>query len=137
MDYSVMDAIQAAHDAHLGEVDRSGAPYIWHVTRVVGMVCSTDERIVAALHDVYEHGHDVWAPEHLRHSLDLITRKDTDTYAEYIQKLKHDPIARRVKIADIKDHLFDWDSLPLSLASRYIKAYHVLKEVEDGPQEKG
>jgi len=129
--YTLVTALQAAADAHKEEVDRFGAPYIWHVTRVVGMVYSEDERIVAALHDVYEHGHDVRAPEHLSHSLDLITRKDSDTYAEYIQKLKHDTVARRVKMADLKDHLFDWESLPLSLASRYIKAYHVLKEVED------
>lgn len=47
-------AISIAHQAHAGQNDRYGAPYILHPLRVMARVQSTSEKIVAVLHDVVE-----------------------------------------------------------------------------------
>jgi hypothetical protein len=45
-------AIAIAAEAHAGQVDKAGAPYVLHPLRMMLRMSSIDERIVAALHDV-------------------------------------------------------------------------------------
>lgn len=47
-------AIQIAARAHAGQVDKANQPYILHPLRVMLRVESTEEKIVAVLHDVVE-----------------------------------------------------------------------------------
>jgi (p)ppGpp synthase/HD superfamily hydrolase len=47
-------AIAIAAEAHTGQVDKAGAPYVLHSLRVMLSVPSVDERIVAVLHGVCE-----------------------------------------------------------------------------------
>jgi hypothetical protein len=47
-------AIVIAVEAHAGQVDKGGAPYVLHPLRMMLSMTSTDERIVAVLHDVCE-----------------------------------------------------------------------------------
>ena len=47
-------AIHIASKAHLGQVDKAGAPYILHPLRVMMKVSPDEHRIVAVLHDVVE-----------------------------------------------------------------------------------
>ena len=47
-------AIAIAAEAHAGQVDKAGAPYILRPLRVMLNMSSIDERVVAALHDVSE-----------------------------------------------------------------------------------
>jgi (p)ppGpp synthase/HD superfamily hydrolase len=47
-------AIAIAAEAHAGQVDKAGAPYVLHPLRMMLRMSSIDERIVAALHDVCE-----------------------------------------------------------------------------------
>jgi hypothetical protein len=47
-------AIAIATEAHTGQVDKAGTPYIAHPLRVIENVSTMDEKIVAALHDVVE-----------------------------------------------------------------------------------
>lgn len=47
-------AISIATEAHAGQLDKYGAPYIAHVMRVMQLGKTDDERIVGVLHDVVE-----------------------------------------------------------------------------------
>ena len=106
------EAITMAALAHDGQVDKNGEPYILHPLRV--MLAQEDEvsRIVAVLHDTVEdsdtvgHG-DILAlfGESVHAAVYALTRQAGETYEEFIRRAKTDPIARRVKIADILDNL--------------------------------
>ncbi|HUP50107.1 MAG TPA: GTP pyrophosphokinase, partial [Thermoanaerobaculia bacterium] len=47
-------AIMIAVQAHAGQVDKAGEPYILHPLRVMLKLTSDEERIVGVLHDVVE-----------------------------------------------------------------------------------
>jgi (p)ppGpp synthase/HD superfamily hydrolase len=51
---SLERAIAIAAEAHTGQVDKAGAPYVLHPLRMLLSLSSNDERIVAVLHDVCE-----------------------------------------------------------------------------------
>jgi (p)ppGpp synthase/HD superfamily hydrolase len=106
------DAISFAVKAHRGRKDKAGAAYILHPLRVMLHMKTKDERIVALLHDVIEDTK--YTQEDLRkagysekvlQSLDYLTRRDGEEYEEFIKRVKHNPLARKVKIADIQDNL--------------------------------
>ena len=101
-----------------------------HSRRVAARLTTDLEVSVALLHDVLE---DTDAdPELLRaalgdeaaRSLDLLTRRETETYADYIERLatSGDDTAVRVKLADLDDHFALADTLPDSLRKRYERA---------------
>lgn len=105
-------AIAIAASAHTGQVDKAGLPYILHPLRVMLAVATTDERIVAVLHDVVEDT--PWTLDQLRAEgfspavlagLDAVTRRDGETYEEFVLRAARDPIGREVKRADLVDNL--------------------------------
>ena len=109
---SLEDAISLAVKAHRRRKDKAGAAYILHPLRVMLRMETKDERMVALLHDVVEDTK--YTPEDLRkagyprkilQSLDYLTRRDGEEYEEFIKRVKHNPLARKVKIADIEDNL--------------------------------
>jgi (p)ppGpp synthase/HD superfamily hydrolase len=108
-------ALMVAIGVHAGQFDKQGEPYLLHVLRVVE-AASPEAKVVAALHDVIEDGHlclaDVVGSVHLsmaeEATLDLLTRRDDQTYSEYIERMRIGAsarIAREVKIADLRDNL--------------------------------
>jgi len=125
-------AIEVAVDAHLSQYDKNGEPYILHPLRV--MLAQDDEvsRIVAVLHDVVEdstsvgHG-DILAlfGESIHEAVFALTRQDGESYEDFIQRAKSNPISRRVKIADIKDNMRPGAE---HLLPRYKKALAALME---------
>ncbi len=106
------DAISLATKAHRGRKDKAFAPYILHPLRVMLRMKTKDERIVALLHDVVEDtkytlkdlGKAGYSQKILR-SLDYLTKRDGEEYDQFIKRVKHNPLARKVKIADLKDNL--------------------------------
>lgn len=113
LDMSKLDkAIQIAANAHQGQKDRYGKQYILHVLRVMLKFETEKEMIVAILHDVVEKSD--WTLEKLRHegfdgdileAIDLLTRRESQSYMDYINKLKENPLSRKIKIADIEDNM--------------------------------
>jgi (p)ppGpp synthase/HD superfamily hydrolase len=104
-------AIQIAAEAHAGQVDKAGAPYILHPLRVMFRVESYEERIVAVLHDVVEDSR--WTLDDLRaegfsdavvNSVDALTRRTNESYMEFVRRAGRDPAGRRVKLADLADN---------------------------------
>jgi (p)ppGpp synthase/HD superfamily hydrolase len=104
-------AIEIAARAHAGETDRHGQPYILHPLRVMLDVDDHDAKTVAALHDVIEDT-DVTIDElrqegfaeHVLAALRRITHDPDESYADYVVSCKADPIARQVKLADLRDN---------------------------------
>lgn len=107
-------AIAIAVEAHQGKKDRAGQPYILHPLRVMFRVETEDERIVAVLHDVVEDHGDVWPmdrlrqagfPPHLLEALDCVTKRPGESYQQFVERSASNPIARRVKLADLEDNM--------------------------------
>ena len=109
---AVNDAINLMCEAHSDARDKSGIPYIFHPYHVAEQMTSEDSVIAALLHDVLEDtdltADDLRArgvPENVVSSLLILNHHEGVPYMDYIRKIKCDPIAREVKIADIRHNL--------------------------------
>jgi len=105
-------AIAIAAEAHAGQVDKAGAPYVLHPLRMMLRVSSTDERIVAVLHDVCEDCPG-WTFDRLRRegfanhiieALRSVAKRDGEDYETFVRRAAVNPIGRRVKLADLHDN---------------------------------
>ena len=107
-------AIAIAAEAHAGQKDRAGAPYILHPIRLMIQMDSENAMMAAVLHDVVEYS--TWTLDDLRkeefsnevlNAVDSLTHRDKEgeDYWDYIQRAKSDPIAIKVKLADLEDNL--------------------------------
>lgn len=112
-------AIALAAEAHAGQVDKAGAPYILHPLRLLLAVDTPEERIVAVLHDVVEDT--PWTLEALRaegftqevvDAVEALTKRAGESYEAFIERVAANPLARRVKRADLADNL-DLGRLPV------------------------
>ncbi|MFN7989769.1 MAG: HD domain-containing protein [Thermoanaerobaculia bacterium] len=104
-------AIAIAAEAHSGEVDKAGQPYILHPLRVMLRLATPEERIVAVLHDVLEDT--TITREELRaegfgeaviEALDSVTKRVGEDYEPFVRRAAGNPIGRRVKLADLADN---------------------------------
>lgn len=133
-------AITLAVSAHAGQVDKAGAPYILHPLRIMLRQPDGGRRIAAVLHDVVEDGGvaldairsdfgDVVAD-----AVDALTRRDGESYDEFVGRCAGNAVARDVKRADIEDNL-DLSRLPavtdrdLQRADKYRRALALLASV--------
>jgi len=105
-------AILLATEAHRGQVDKAGQPYILHPLRVMFRVESDEERIVAVLHDVIEDTpytieklHELGYSEAVLTALAALTKIDGESYEDFITRVGQNPLARRVKLADLEDSM--------------------------------
>ncbi len=105
-------AIQIAAQAHAGQKDKSGAPYILHPLRMMMRMESEATMIAAVLHDVVEDSD--WTLEQLRGEgfseevlqvVDCLTSRGGESYDEFIARVETSAIARQVKIADLEDNM--------------------------------
>ncbi len=105
-------AILIAAQAHLGQLDKAGAPYILHPLRMMMRMESEVAMIAAALHDVVEDSD--WTLERLRgegfseevlKAVDCLTSREGESYDEFISRVRGSAIARQVKIADLEDNM--------------------------------
>lgn len=107
-----------AADAHAGQADRGGMPYIGHPARVASMVEGDALKAVAWLHDVVEDTaltvDDLLSrgvsPE-VAGAVAAMTRTRGEPYGDYIERVRRNPLARQVKIADLR-HNMDASRLP-------------------------
>ena len=138
------DAIALAALAHKGQVDKAGAPYILHPLRMALGLATEEERIVAVLHDVVEDTHHTLEdlrrlgyPEAVLTAVECVTRREAESYAEFIERCRANETARRVKLADLRDNL-DLSRIPsptekdLARLERYRTAYAALSGEERG-----
>ena len=103
-----MKAMKIAYDAHHGKIDKSGAPFILHPFHVAEQMTSEDSTVVALLHDVPEDTKVTLAQlrkagfnENVLEALRLLKHEPKVPYLEYIDNMKHNLLAREVKLKDI------------------------------------
>ncbi len=108
-----MKALEFATKKHAGQKRKNGDNYIIHPIRVSQEVFTEKQKVIALLHDTLEDTETTY--EELKkefgievaHSVLVLTKTENETYEEYIQRVKTNPDAVRVKIADIADNLDD------------------------------
>lgn len=101
-------AIQCAYQAHMGQADYNGVPYIFHPYHVAEQMEDELSCTVALLHDVVEDTKmtledlEKEFPTEVTDAVALLTHDPATDYFDYIRNLKSNPIARKVKLADIE-----------------------------------
>ena len=110
---TIGDTIKLAADAHEGQVDKGGQPYILHPLRLMLAVNSEPARIVALLHDVVEDNPTFTLeklrlagyPQDVLEALDCLTKRPGEHYSDFIDRIKPNVLARKVKLADLRDNM--------------------------------
>ena len=104
----IRKALRISFEAHKNQTDRSGMPYVYHPYEVASHMDDEYSTCVALLHDVIEDSH--VTPDHLRNegfpeevirALLCMTHDKSVPYMDYIRKIKTNPIATKVKLADL------------------------------------
>jgi hypothetical protein len=119
-------ALKYAMQAHKGQVDKGGNPYILHPVHLASQMKNEDEKIIALFHDIVEDTEftleDIanWGFADLLGPIDCLTKRKDETYAESMERVMGDVRALKVKIADIKHNsdvtrLGDYDAEKLSI----------------------
>lgn len=106
------EAIALAVRAHQRQKDKAGAPYILHPLRLMLRMDSEPAMMVAVLHDVVEDSpitlenlRELGFPETVVTAVDSLTRRPEESYEAFIDRVKLNPLARRVKLADLEDNM--------------------------------
>ena len=134
-------AISIAVEAHRGQQDKTGAPYILHPLSVMARVDGETEKVVAVLHDVVEDT--AWTLEKLKGegfpddvltALDGVTKREGESYEDFVKRSGTNPVARRVKLADLEDNmdlrrLKTVEQKDIDRLARYLSAWRYLKGI--------
>ena len=100
-------AMKIAYAAHHGQTDYNGIPYIFHPIHLAEQMEDEISCCAALLHDVVEDTavtmEDLAAefPEEVIAVLRLLTHDDSTLYFDYVRKIRTNPIAVKIKLADI------------------------------------
>lgn len=131
-------AMVIAYNAHINQFDKSSVPYIYHPIHVAEQMDTETECIVALLHDVVEDTNITFEelekefPNNIIKTLKLLTHNKKVDYMKYIEEIKKNPIARKVKIADImhnsdETRLDEITEKDILRRNKYKKALEILK----------
>ena len=100
-------AMKIAYAAHHGQVDYNGIPYIFHPIHLAEAMEDEISCCAALLHDVVEDT-DVSMeelarefPSEIIEVLNLLTHDESVDYFDYVRAIKANPIAVKVKLADL------------------------------------
>ena len=100
-------AMKIAYSAHHGQLDKSGIPYIFHPIHLAEAMDDEISCCVALLHDTVEDTsvslEDLKAifPPEVTDAVALLTHKEGTDYFDYVRLIKKNPVARKVKLADL------------------------------------
>ncbi len=133
-------ALKLCFEAHKNQTDKSGMPYVFHPFHLAEQMKDEDTTIAALLHDVVEDTDYTVAdlkqmgfPPNAIEALELLTHNDDTPYMEYVAKIKNNPIARAVKLADLEHNsdlsrLDTIDEKVLKRNEKYSRAIRLLNE---------
>ena len=96
-----------AYNAHHGQLDKSGTPYIFHPIHLAEQMDDEISCCVALLHDTVEDT-DVTLedlakafPKEVVEAVALMTHAEGVDYFDYVRAIKTNPVATKVKLADL------------------------------------
>lgn len=104
-------ALQLMYAAHHGQVDKAGVPYCFHPYEVASHCTSELSVCVALLHDVVEDTPTTFGrlslefPPEVVQAVKLLTHEAGIPYMEYIKTVAQNPLAREVKIQDLRHNM--------------------------------
>jgi (p)ppGpp synthase/HD superfamily hydrolase len=105
-------AIAISCEAHKNQLDKAGEPYILHPLRLMFQFEDTHLRIIAVLHDVVEDSNltinDLQKKgfdKKVLDALECLTKKENESYEQFIDRVSKNVLATVVKIADLKDNM--------------------------------
>lgn len=103
-----LKAMRLAYKAHLGQVDGNNMPYIFHPYHLAEQMDDEITCTVALLHDVVEDTEvtieelEQEFPLEVTDAIRLLTHGEGVDYFDYVREIKKNPIAKRVKLEDLK-----------------------------------
>ncbi len=133
-------AMKLAYRAHHGQTDKSGIPYIFHPMHLAEQMEDEFSTCAALLHDVVEDTDMTFAdleaegfPAAVIEALKLLTHAPAVPYLEYVKAIRPNPIARAVKLADLRHNsdltrMDTVDERALRRKEKYQNAIRLLKE---------
>ena len=137
-------ALKLCFEAHRNQVDKSGLPYVFHPFHLAEQMEDEATTCVALLHDVMEDtdmsADDLRAagmPDEVLEALELMTHDPAVAYGDYVARLAANPLARRVKQADLEHNsdlsrLDEVDEAALRRVAKYAEALAVLQTPQEG-----
>lgn len=133
-------AMKLCFEAHKDQVDKTGIPYVFHPFHLAEQMNDEYTTIIALLHDVvedtdttFEDLEDMGYPKEVIDALRLLTHEKYVPYMDYVSKIKDNPLAKTVKLADLR-HNSDMtrldvvDDKAMKRAEKYRKAIQLLEE---------
>ena len=133
-------AMKLCFQAHKDQTDKSGIPYVFHPIHLAEQMTDEDTTVVALLHDVVEDTdytiEDLAAmgfDDRVLDAIRLMTHGEDVPYMDYVAKIKHNPIAKAVKLADLTHNsditrLDTVDDKTMERVEKYKKAIQLLTE---------
>ena len=102
-------ALKLCFEAHKEQLDKSGMPYVFHPFHLAEQMTDEASTVVALLHDLIEDtDHTIEElrgmgfGEQMLEAIALMTHAEGVPYMEYVTAIKGNPIARAVKLADLR-----------------------------------
>lgn len=102
-------ALKVAFKAHEGQTDRCGLPYIFHPYHLAEQMTDEITASIALLHDVVEDTDTTLEqlraygfPERVIEGVRLMTHEEGTDYFDYVRRIKNNPDAKAVKLADLE-----------------------------------
>ena len=133
-------ALKLCFEAHKEQVDKTGLPYVFHPFHLAEQMTDEISTVCALLHDVVEDSSytfedlsDMGFPQEVIDVLKFLTHDDSVPYLDYVKEIKKNPIATKVKLADLAHNsdltrLDKIDERALERAEKYKKAMAILTE---------
>lgn len=102
-------ALKLCFEAHKNQLDKSGMPYVFHPFHLAEQMKDEATTAVALLHDVIEDTdytlddlRKLGFTEDVVSAVGLMTHAEGVPYMEYVAEIKKNPIAKAVKLADLR-----------------------------------
>ena len=125
-------ALKLCFEIHKEQLDKSGMPYVFHPFHLAEGMTDEYTATVALLHDTVEDSdmtierlREIGIPEVCLEAIDLLTHREGVPYFDYVAEIAKNPIAKAVKIADLKHNsdLTRFDTQPDEYAMRRQEKY--------------
>jgi len=132
-------AMILAYNAHHGQTDPSGVPYIFHPLHLAEQMTDEITTAAALLHDVVEDSpitlddlRKEGFPESVVLVVSLLTHQEEVPYLDYVRALKDNPAAKAVKLADLTHNcnatrLNEVTAKDINHLARYRAAFEILQ----------
>lgn len=132
-------ALKLCFETHKEQTDKGGMPYVFHPFHLAEQMSDEETTVVALLHDVVEDSdhtindlREMGFSESVLSAIELMTHDLDVPYMEYVAQIKANPIARAVKLADLKHNsdtsrLDDITPYDIARAEKYKNAIELLE----------